>query len=281
MQTTTITKAIALGTALGLLGGAARANILELEAAQQAETSLRNHWTFEGSPLTTALQDKQGSEDLTAVESSGGTLTVTGGSIRAGSNSQGLNIYDPGVDNGDGAYATTGAGFAWPAQTTLEFLVKPDLSSGTEMHIISWIGGTRFYFYQTDTALYLRIGDGVTIGQVINGLTAGNTYYIALQVDYDSGTGNQTVDAFYADVTDSDEPWSGAYTLTQSITDMVGNGTPTTDDLLFGGSSANYLKRWSGSLDAIAVYDSLLPESTLQSHANLVYSPKGTVVSIR
>ncbi len=280
-RATTITKAIVLGATLGLLGTvAARAGTLELEAAQQAEASLRNQWTFEGSPEATALEDKKGNQDLTATEADGGSLTVTVGSVLGGSSSQGLNIYDPAGDTA-GACAWKN-GFTWPAQTTLELLVKPGVQTSSEAHIINRGANPRFYLRQVnhDTIdLYLGDGSG-SVATILTNHTLGNTYYVALKIDYDSGTGEQTVNAYYADVT-APRPAAG-YPLTQGITNLVVNGDPTgIAALYFGANGSTTMLRWDGSLDAIAVYDSLLPLSTLQSHVNFVHDPKGTVVSVR
>ena len=271
-RATTITKAIVLGATLGLLGTvAARAGTLELEAAQQAEASLRNQWTFEGSPEATALQDKEDSKHLTAYEANGGSLTVTVGSVLGGSSSQGLNIYDPAGDTAGACAYTTG--FTWPTQTTIELLVKPGVQTSTEAHIINRGGNPRFYLRQgTGTTMYLWLGNDTSPGEpVLTNHTLGNTYYIAIQVDYNSETDEQTANVYYADVTGSG---ASGYTLTHSISNLVVNGNPTgSAALYFGANGATNKLRWDGSLDAIAVYNELLPLSTLQSHVNLVPEP--------
>ena len=129
--------------------------------------------------------------------------------------------------------------------------------------------------------MYLWLGNDTSPGEpVLTNHTLGNTYYIAIQVDYNSGTDEQTVNAYYADVT-APRPAAG-YPLTHSITNLVVNGNPTESAALYFGANGTTSKlRWDGSLDAIAVYDSLLPLSTLQSHVNFVHDPKGTVVSVK
>lgn len=249
--------AVVVSTAL-VQGQHVSAAIVDLEAAQQANASLTNQWTFAGGSTV----DQKGSLDLNQVDA------ATPGSISYADDRATFSN-----NNGDalaGSSLRTNAGVAFPDNMTLELIVTPLAGAGAEDRIISGItwptpGIHRFYFSQNGDSLTMRVGEGIDITVLATeSFVAGNDYYVAMNFAFDDEANTWTLNAFVGNVTTGEG-------VTQTVTNV---SSPASGSPLFGdtldfarhGNDGHDIASWSGSLDAVALYSTELSSSAIEAN---------------
>ena len=262
-------------TAAGMLAWTmgAGATVLDFQAAQQAEPSLLDQYTFDAGSLTAALLDQ---------EAPANDLLENGTGLAQASSFDGVAQSALSIPSGAGWAAQT-SGTAFDA-STVEMLLRPTGDTFGEGHIISQLTlGQRFYFAQVNESLKWRRGNDIAGGREVMGGSSGvdfvlnNWYYVALVSTFDDqGTGPGTDDTFILNAYVKDLTAGGP--LVQTLSNVVGDSA---DGGSSGGSSAVNVGRnvasgsieWFGEVDALAIYTDALSAATIQSHVDAVPEP--------
>lgn len=274
----------------------ANATEIDLQTLQLSDANLQHLWAFEGANDTTRLMDSKGSADLSRVAGEGNVNGVFG-TVNDITFEQGFNggqayrpyYVDSSMSSTAGAGLTGGANaFTSPNMFTIEALVKADAkTSGSAVNYIFQTrpGSDRGYFLMQDED---NIGPTSTggIGSIVGSSFSdtaiageydsdGEWLYIAAVIDLVSNSGQAIGNLFFANLSDGDT------TLTHAVNNKLWNtATPSTlagNPAIFGiggfaidrngdGFAEALQEFFQGAIDNVAIYDSTLSGSTLQSH---------------
>ena len=260
-------------TAAGMLAWTmgAGATVLDFQAAQQAEPSLLDQYTFDAGSLTAALLDQ---------EAPANDLLENGTGLAQASSFDGVAQSALSIPSGAGwAAQTSGTAFD---ESTVELLLRPTGDTFGEGHIISQLTlGQRFYFTQVNESLKWRRGNDVAGGREVMGgasgvdFVQGDWYYVALiSVFDDQGNGNGPDDTFTLNAWVQNLTAGGP--LVQTLNNVIGDsadGGVGSSSVNIGRNVASGSTEWFGELDALAIYDSALDAATIQSHVGVIPEP--------
>ena len=249
--------------ALGLsasFSGMSQAAITDFQAAEGLESSLRNHYTFDGANDAARLLDS-GFAGKTLGNNPNPAVYVAGfdGTSTAANT-------DP--VSGSGGYRTFGNPFS--ESTTVEFIFNAnDTTTGGSFIASSFVGGNRLYFGKVDGgALNLTSGPNSNNAEIIAAVdyNIGDWYYAAVSIE-ESGA-NWEANAWYANLTAGDTMLTHSVlgnTIAVPSATLPGSGSMGVGRGMFPGASG-----FRGSLDELTVYDAALTGSVLQGHLDSI-----------
>jgi MYXO-CTERM domain-containing protein len=246
--------AVAATLVLGL-AGTAMAGVVDFRTAQQNETSLIHHYTFE-------ISGKR-------ADDSKGTLDLQG---------YGSPDFDTGYDTTTTAMNTgsggisTGAYWPVPDTITVEFLVKVNEHGGTadrEGYAVMTLAedGSRGHWGRSDSNSTFKTWLGYdTITNTGFTPTLGDWYYVAV-VANDS---NNTATQYHANLSAGErtlqaQSLSGFDSFSGSSRIAIGMRPPGTQDVAYG---------LRGMVDEVAFYNTELDTTTLQAHYDELLPPE-------
>ena len=249
------------------------ATVEGLRAAQQAEAGIRCRWSFEGADMTTALKNRTDDpeRDLTAHGSD--LALVSGAAVK----SQALKL--------PGASAYVGTRFPAPPAGTLELIVTP-ASAATQNGIImrvQWLPGPQqnlFGLVEHESIIAAAVGKD-TGPPLIGGASAvpfkaGDSYYVVLTYSYSAGDGPGGADdaVFEIDGYAKNLTTSGELVHVADTTVAANDAGLGWAMLGMGRSGGGYGAPWSGSLDEVAFYETVLSAKAIAWHVAALTDPK-------
>ncbi|MHB8900835.1 MAG: LamG-like jellyroll fold domain-containing protein [Thermoguttaceae bacterium] len=237
---------------------------------------LIRHYTFEGTSRLEKCQDKRGADHLTEAVMAGGRGR---GSIDY--TAQGLDLTteairphrEPQGGNECGVALQSEAQFHPPAAMTVELLlsyeVPPDANDETVALAVSTRQpdrGCGFYVAAVGKGhLSLLLDSEADWVEMDTLLTPERWYYVA--VTFQAGEKSTLVNAYVADLTD-DEPQ-----LRRVLDNDEVQSVPSVSRLGIGkgfDSTGAHAYPWSGALDEVALYDTVLDQQELERHVDLL-----------
>lgn len=262
-------------TALALLAlalPAAHAQVIALQDAQATNASILYQYSFEGSDDAERLGQKISPNTPALV-----TYSVTGTAVVPVSFVDGLDdsgtairtsagAISGGVRN-SGSAVTTTSNITYTSSGTIEFLVKADLQNDGGYAVAGTAGTSRWRFFQNGatnsggTAL-TTIGNNVPL-TLMGGSTGVaynvNEWYYVAQTWNITGT-NVTINGWVANLS-AETPQ-----LVQTIVGATHGHTGNFSSDFRIGSLTDTLSFFRGEVDAVAIYGSVLSESTINDH---------------
>jgi hypothetical protein len=246
-------------------------SVAALRAIVAANPDLIHHYTFEGRGPAEKCRDRRGDLDLSE--------TVMGSGRGGGAVKYSVASFDH-VGNavapwraGDslGVAWQSGAVFHPPEEMTVELLLtygpRPETRAGGIAAAVATRSDARqcsFFVAAIDNGqlVHLFDADAPWVESDLE-FVPGDWYYLAstFRVQNDS----TTVNSYVADLT------RGEGLLTRVVKDQIAPGVPQPGFLGIGKGFSNDLTHaypWSGALDEIAIYRTVLPKKVLQRHLN-------------
>ncbi len=237
---------------------------------------LIHHYTFEGTSRLEKCQDKRGAVHLTEAVMVGGrgrgSIDYTARGLDL--TTEAIHVHrEPQGGNENGTALQSEAQFRPPPSMTMELLlqyrVPDDAGDETVALAVATREGNRecgFYVAAVGKGHLSLLLDGeadwVEMGTV---LTPEHWYYVA--VTFKAGGTSTVVNAFVADLT------GGEGELHRALTEFEVPGVPPTSRLGIGKGfdyTGAHAYPWSGELDEVAVYDTVLEAEELQKHMSLL-----------
>jgi len=259
---------------------AARADLAAFRAAQSNESALIHRWDFEGPTFAQALLDRKGSMNMSTGFLNGGTVQLGPG---FDATSQAVNFWTPNSTS-TGAYLQTASNYTMPTNLTVEFLVRPSTNFNAQYVLahqpLSGVATQYFILAQNASGMtFERYGRSMSnaTATVVGGssgvtFTMGHTYYVALQYAYadgpSAGDATFTINTYAMDVSITGSLVQTASALVSGAQD---NGLGSGARFMLNRAPQTGSGRFNGDIDELAFYSSVLPSSTLQSHASAIY----------
>ena len=298
--------ALALTVLIGV--SSASADVAGLRNEVSGTGGLIHHYTFEGASDGERVVDKvSGGDDLSIIAYGTGSTTVddptgisfAGAAFDASTTS--LTSYREGNNFAGGAGLSTVSEITLPASLTVEALIRPLSAPIDKGHaVMAMSSGERGYFIITqrngsaddgnpnlyDDSLNTLIGDGYTTEDNIKVLEKpyfpGDWYYVVNT--YTHSGGDTTITSYVANLT------RGETALTKVADGIVATGNYGASAPLGVGladiSKVNppgpYALAFNGQIDEVALYDTVVDETTLEGHYDAlraVASGTQTIVS--
>ena len=263
---------VGLALASALWVDTACATVEGLRAAQQAEAGIRCQWSFEGADMATALKNSTDDpeRDLTAHGSD--LALVSGAAVK----SQALKL--------PGTSAYVAARFPAPPAGTLELIVTP-ASASTQNGIImrvQWLPGPQqnmFGLVEHEGTIAAAVGKDAG-PPLIGGASAvpfkaGDSYYVALTYSYSPGDGPGGADDAVFEI----DGYAKNLTASGELVHVVDTTVAANDAGLgwamlgMGRSGGGYGAPWSGCLDEVAFYETVLSTKTIAWHVAALADP--------
>jgi hypothetical protein len=257
------------------------ASVIALQNAQAANANIVYQYTFDGSTTAERLDQKisPNTPDMVQFTTSGYSPAS---SFVAGFDGSGIAVQtEAGTLSGGsrptGAALKTNATITLTTSGTIEFIVKAEIlnDSGFALSGISGSGTTssRWYFFQNGTAAtdVARMTYGNNTPYTLIGGTTGvaynadDWYYVAQTWSITGGT--VTLNAWVANLSDATPA------LTQTISGATATHQGGLTTLLRVGSLTDTANFFRGEVDAVAIYDTALSASTIQSNFNAIPEP--------
>ena len=270
-------KSILMGIAC-LLAGVVSADVATLEQLQATNANVVYQYTFEGATDTNKLEQKVSpyEPDLVMYKNedlhTSGDVTFVDGYDSSGKAVKTKTGWMSGGGRNTGAGVKTVSNLAFSASGTIEYLVKAVLNDDEGYAVRGYDSSpsSRWYFFFNGSSgtgkAMMMLGDA-SAADLIGGSTGmdyntGNWYYI-VQTWSVSG-GNVTLNAWVANLN------TASPTLTKTIHNTVkSHAGGLNTDLRFGSAADNY-RYFNGEVDAMAIYDTVLDETTIGAHFNAV-----------
>jgi hypothetical protein len=249
-------------------------SVADLRRLVGGHPHLIHHYTFEGAMPDQQRQDRRGSLPLTEVVMQGGRGGGELGYAAEGfdATTQSIALYrSPRLGNDCGIALETETAFQPPPAMTVELLVNFAGFSAEDRSPIAAALATRADERHCGFLLAV-VGDGQLTHLMDSqapwvedegefALIPGDWYYVASTFRVVSG--NTVVNTYVANLS------RGERTLSQVVKDQSVPGVPATSRLGIGkafDANTAHAYPWSGRLDEIAIYDTVLSSTTLAEH---------------
>lgn len=279
-------SAILIAGAASLLGHQAQASVLALQNAQAANGSIVYQYTFDGLTPAERLDQKisPNTPDLVAFKTTGYANDV-GYVPSYGNSTDAARVYGGSLVSGTrstGAALKSAADLSITSGGTIEFLVNP-ISINDQGFAVSLVpGGTNNRFRPltngaaSSNIAYASYGNN-TGTQLIGGTTgvtyaASNWYYVAQSWSISGAA--LTLNAWVSDLS------APTPTLVQTITNLNVTWGGTSTGLLRLGSGSDAGNFFNGSVDAVAIYNTALSASAIQSNFNVIPEPSTVALAL-
>lgn len=258
-------------------------SVIGLREQVRRNPHLIHHYTFEGLSAHAQRQDKRGSLSLTEAVMRAGR---TGGTLRYSvpgwdSTTRAVRPYRSLHDgNNCGVALQSEAPFQPPQRMTVELLVNFTMPEADDPMPIACAVATRadqrrcgFFVVAADAGHLAHLMDGDAAWLEAHDEFAfqpGDWYYVASTFSVvPEGT---RVNTYVANLS------RGEQRLTWAVRDQLTPGTPAASRLGIGkGFDANtaHAYPWSGMLDEVALYDTVLDQKTLEEHLRSLFRNSG------
>ena len=253
----------------------ASGSVAQLREIVARHPNLIHHYTFEGSTLEEKLRDRRGGLDLSEVVMFDGR---GGGALNPAA--QGFDASTAAVapyrgypeGNSTGVGLQSQGPFTPPPQFTVELLLNfagtPE-GNGTISVAVSTREDDRscgFFVVAVDRGQLVHLMDGMAPWTESDAeLIPGEWYYVAST--FAAGDGTTTVNSYVANLT------RGQSKLTWAVKNQVARGVPAASRLGIGkgfNATVAHAYPWSGALDEVAIYNTVLDPDTLQGHLEAI-----------
>jgi hypothetical protein len=244
-------------------------SVAALRAMVAAEPQLIHQYTFEGNTPAEKCRDRRGDLDLGEVVMVSGRGAGTIQYTLPGLDSTSNAISPWRSDGSTGVALQSGTVFHPPEEMTVELLLNysPLTNSREEMAAaaVSTRSDSRhcgFFVAVADNGELVHLFDAEA-PWVESGLelTPGDWYYVACT--FRTQGESTLVNTYVADVS------RGEKVLAHLVRNQLAPGVPSPSPLGIGKGFSNdqtHAYPWPGSLDEVALYQAILPETTLQTH---------------
>ncbi len=215
-------------------------------------------YDFDGSTEVERREDKKGSNDL----------------VQKTTTSYDLNGFDSSSQAVEGGFFTTSA-IGLPTTVSFEAIIKPEAVTSGHYLAGAYSGNDdRSYFgvqdnYGTDTdRLFAAVGTSYgNSADIVSPYDAGDWYYFAVTMSYDSGSNATTMNTYVANLSD------GATSLVHTSTNVVKAGTFQTSiahgiGLLNHAGSAS--SSFVGTIDEISFYSGVKDQDFFQANLDRI-----------
>lgn len=247
------------------------AGTAELRGLVAADASLQHLYTFEGATDAERRQDSEGSVDLVNVTgaSGGNAANIAYLSGFDGTSTVYAPEYTGTFDVGAGLQST--ANVNWSNTLTVESIVRADGASGNQYVIAgpgTGDGGRGYWLYTQPTKFRTAVSNTGGLNDAstdIAAITTGHWYYVVST--YEQIGSNVTINSYIADLS-AHQTTLNHVIVDDTRTNPYGSSSKIGVGMFSGGSQEFF----DGRLDEVAVYNSELGQSTLQSHLDGYYT---------
>ena len=286
---------------LAIITVPAAADVAGLRTEVSATSNLIHHYTFEGATDSERLLDQvSGGDDLSVIAYGTGSATIgdaTGISFANAAfdgSTDSLTTYREGNNFAGGAGLSTVSDITLPSTLTVEAVIRPlsaPIDKGHAVMVTSaGPGGERGYFIITQRTLLADEGNPANYNDSLNTLIGdgyttsdnnkvmekpyypGDWYYVVNT--YSHSGGDTTITSYVANLT------RGETTLTKVLNGEVASGNYGSSaplgvglaDISKSNPTGPYALAFSGQIDEVALYDTVLGQTTIESHFDALRS---------